>query len=77
MIKKLFRTFALIVMSLAVQTARGAFVQPESLPTDSWANHQYMVAGTEQPLRNSKVRERKPILGLSRALQNLLSLHIR
>lgn len=39
MIKKLFRTFALIVMSLAVQTARGAFVQPESLPTDSWANH--------------------------------------
>ena len=26
-------------MSLAVQTARGAFVQPESLPTDSWANH--------------------------------------
>ena len=38
-IKKLFRTFALIVMSLAVQTARGAFVQPESLPTDSWANH--------------------------------------
>ena len=39
-IKKLFRTFALIVMSLAVQTARGAFVQPESLPTDSWANHQ-------------------------------------
>ena len=39
-IKKLFRTFALIVMSLAVQTARGAIVKPESLPTDSWANHQ-------------------------------------
>lgn len=39
-IKKLFRTFVLIVMSLAVQTARGAFVKPESLPTDSWANHQ-------------------------------------
>ena len=38
-IKKLFRTFALIVMSLAVQTAWGAFVQPENLPTDSWANH--------------------------------------
>ena len=34
MIKKLFRTFALIVMSLAVQTAWGAFVQPEpTLPT--------------------------------------------
>lgn len=39
-IKKLFRTFALIVMSLAVQTARGAFSQPEpTLPTDSWAIH--------------------------------------
>lgn len=38
-IKKLLRTFALIVMSLAVQTAWGAFVQPENLPTDSWANH--------------------------------------
>ena len=38
-IKKLFRTFALIVMSLAVQTARGAFVQPESLPTYSWEKY--------------------------------------
>ena len=38
-IKKLFRTFALIVMSLAVQTARGAFVQPEPLPADSWENY--------------------------------------
>lgn len=39
-IKKLFRTFALIVMSLAVQTARGAFSQPEpTLPTDSWEKY--------------------------------------
>ena len=38
-IKKLFRTFTLIVMSLAVQTARGAFVQPESLPTYSWEKY--------------------------------------
>ena len=39
-IKKLFRTFALIVMSLAVQTAWGAFSQPEpTLPTESWEKH--------------------------------------
>ena len=39
-IKTFFRAFVLFMMSLTVQTALGAFVQPEKLPTDSWANHQ-------------------------------------
>ena len=39
-IKTFFRAFVLFMMSLTVQTALGAFVQPEKFPTDSWANHQ-------------------------------------
>ena len=39
-IKTFFRAFVLFMMSLTVQTALGAFVKPETLPTDSWAQHQ-------------------------------------
>lgn len=39
-IKSFFRAFVLFMMSLTVQTAWGDFVKPETLPTDSWAQHQ-------------------------------------